>query len=241
MRIAGGDSSAAERASILYDEVLDICKSLTDSRDRLNAILLTAHVYDRFGDMEKTLRRSGQKAVEYFKKALAICRDAEKEFRNDLRLMRVISEMLDQIGSIYLSADDLTKATRYFTDALEIDMRASRLHHDQYSVHNLAKSYMRCAEINSRRGHQPVANVNYKSALKILEPLADERDDYRIIEDLALAYFRLGMSDRLTTEQKLNYCSKASDAYHRLIEMTNSAEEYKRAYRSVQDYVNTIS
>ncbi|MGI6090902.1 MAG: hypothetical protein ACOYEL_05910 [Saccharofermentanales bacterium] len=241
MRRAGGDALAAERARILYDDVLDICKSLTDRSDRYSAIVLTAKVYGRFGDMEKTFKGSGQKAVEYFEKALAICRDAEKEFRNDLQLMRVISEMLDQIGSIHLSINDLTNATQYFTDALEVDMRASKIQNDPNSGHNLAKSYMRCAEINSRRGHQPVANVNYKSALKILEPLADERDDYRIIEDLALAYFRLGMSDRLTTEQRLNYCSKASDAYNRLMGMTNSAEEYERAYKSVLDYMNAIS
>ena len=165
MRIAGGDSSAAERASILYDEVLDICKSLTDSRDRLNAILLTAHVYDRFGDMEKTLRRSGQKAVEYFKKALAICRDAEKEFRNDLRLMRVISEMLDQIGSIYLSADDLTKATRYFTDALD---RHASLGLRMISTRAQPGwvSSARCRDQQQKRS-PACSNVNYKSALKI--------------------------------------------------------------------------
>ena len=178
---------------------------------------------------------------EYFQKALAVCKEAEKEYRNDLQIMRVTSGLLDRIGSVYLEIGDLSNATEYFTDALETDMRSVRIAKDPQSKHNLAKSYMRFADVNKARGHQPVADVNNRSALKILEPLVEETDDYRILEDLALACFRLGMSDRFNKEQKLDYYSKARTAYQDLLALTNNATEYVDAYESVGKHISELS
>ncbi len=241
LRACAGDPAAKKRAEDLYNEALDICERLMESRDRYNAIILTANVYKRFGEIEQAAGGSIGCALEHFKKALAVCREAEKEYRNDLQIMRVASGLLDRIGSVYLGTGDLSSATEYFTDALEIDMRSSRIAKDPPSKHNLAKSYMRFADVNKARGHQPVADVNNRSALKILEPLAQETDDYRILEDLALAYFRLGMSDRFKTEQKLDYCCKARATYLDLMAMTNNAAEYVNAYESVVKYISELS
>lgn len=240
MRIYAGDADAQEKARALYNEVLDNCSKLMDSGARYNAIILSANVYKRFGDMERTINGSGRKAIENYAKALSICRDAEKEYRNDVQLMHMTSAILDHMGTIYLGVDDMTNATQCYTDALELDMRASRVIKDPSSKHNLAKSYMRCAEVNMRRGHQPVSDVNNRSAMKILSALVQETDDYRIYEDLALANFRLGMSERFTPEQRLEYCEEASRIYERLKEMTNNAEEYGSAYASVQKYKSNI-
>ncbi len=211
-----------------------------DGEDRYNAILLTANTYKRLGLMERNIKNLWREAMDSFMKALAICRDAEKEFRNDLRLMQMMSYILDQIGTIYLDVEDLSSATRYFTDALEVDMKTSRAAGDPASKHNLAKSYMRIADINMERGHQPVADVNNRSALKILEPLAQETDDYMIFEDLALAYFRLGDSERLSPEKRMEYYEKASQTYEYLMEITNDAEEYVKAHASVQEHKKTV-
>lgn len=240
LKIYRGDESAVEKARNLYNEVLDICAGLINSTSRYSAILLTANVYMRFGQIEEAIQGSVRNALEYFNKGLAVCRDAGKEYRNDIRLMRVTSGLLDKIGALYLKTDDLTNATRYLTDALEIDMKSARLAKDPSSKHNLAKSYMRIADINKERGHQPVSDVNNKSALKILIPLAQETDDYRVLEDLALANFRLGLSERIPADQRLDYCDKASRVYELLMEMTNNASEYVSAHASVQKLINSI-
>ena len=240
MKVYRGDSSAVEKAKSLYNEVLDICAREMITGNRYNAILLTANVYRRFGEIEETIKGSIRDALKYFNKGLAVCRDAEKEYRNNIQLMHVTSGLLDKIGAIYLKTDDLTEATRYLTDALELDMRSARMAKDPASKHNLAKSHMRIADINKERGHQPVADVNNKSALKILITLAQETDDYRVLEDLALANFRLGLSERIPAEKRLDYCEKALRIYELLMEMTNNASEYVSAHDSVQTLIESI-
>ena len=240
MKIYRGDSSAAEKAKSLYNEVLRICAGQMNTSNRYNAIILTANVYRRFGEIEEAVKGSIRDAVDYYKKGLAVCRDAEKEYRNNIQLMHVTSGLLDKIGAIYFKTDDLTEATRYLTDALELDMKSARLAKDPASKHNLAKSHMRIADINKERGHQPVADVNNKSALKILIPLAQETDDYRVLEDLALANFRLGLSERIPAEKRLDYCEKASSIYELLMEMTNNASEYVSAHDSVNTLIDSL-
>ena len=119
-------------------------------------------------------------------------------------------------------------------------MRSARIAKDPASKHTLAKSHMRIADINKERGHQPVADVNNKSALKILITLAQETDDYRVLEDLALANFRLGLSERIPAEKRLDYCEKALRTYELLMEMTNNASEYVSAHDSVQKLIESI-
>lgn len=240
LRVYRGDSSAAEKAKGLYNEVLDICAGLMNSDSRYNAVILTANAYRRFGEIEEAVNGAMRDVLEYFNKGLTVCRDAGKEYRDNIQLMHVTSGLLDKIGSIYLRIDDLTNATRYLTDALEIDMRSSRIAKDPASKHNLAKSYMRIADINKERGHQPVADVNNKSALKILVPLAQETDDYRVVEDLALVNFRLGLSERIPADKRLDYCEKATRTYELLMDMTNNASEYVNAHDSVQKLINSI-
>ena len=241
MKMYSGDASSLERATALYNEVLGICSGLMEGSGRYNATLLTAEVYQRFGEIERAVKGSGQKSMENYKRALSILKDAEKEHRNDYRIMVKISGVLDRIGTLYMKNADLTNATQCYTDALEIDMRLSRLLKDSPSRHNLAKSYMRCAEINKERGHQPVADVNNRSALKILEQLVQETDDYRIIEDLALANFRLGMSERFPAEKRLDYYSKALHVYEHLLTITNNAAQYISARDAVQQHMKGVS
>lgn len=241
MSISEGNEDALARAEALYGEVLETCSELMNRSDRYNAIILSANVYKRFGEMKKITDETVGEVLEQYSKSLEICNEAEREFRNDLQLMHIKSGLLDQIGSIYLGIGDLTNATQYFTDALEIDMRSSRLKKDPGSMHNLAKSYMRCAEVNMKRGHQPVADVNHRSALKILEPLADETDDYRILEDLAFVLLRLGESERFSTDQRIDYYGRAADKFRLLMEMTNHSVEYVNNYNFVQERLNNIS
>ena len=240
-RIAEGDTSAPDRAKVLYNEVLEICSGLMDGTSRYSAMLQTVMVHSQFADIERLIQHSNSGALEEYQKALDICRDMDKEFRNDIQVLHQMSGLYDQIGTVYFNAGDLTSATEYYTDALEIDMRASRLKKDPGSLHNLAKSYMRCAEINRERGHQPVADVNYRSALKILEPLIQQTDDYRIIEDYALVLLRLGMSERLKTEQRMEYYNKSAAVYELLMKMTNNAKEYVNNHRFVQTKISEIS
>ena len=240
MRIYSGEDFADKKARSLYNEALDICEGLMDSDSRYKAIITTANIYRRFGGIEEVVKKSFGDAMKYFKKALYVCRNAEKEYRNDLQLMQVISGLLDKIGELYLKIDDLSSATQYFTDSLEIALRSLRIAKDSSSKHNLAKSYMRCAEVNKLRGHQPIADVNNRSALKILVPLAQETDDYRILEDLALANYSLAMSDCLMDEQKMDYGEKALRVYELLMEMTNDAVKYVNAHTSVQELINRI-
>ena len=211
LKIYRGDDSAVEKAKNLYNEVLDVCAGLMNSSNRYSALILTANVYRRFGEIEEAIQGSIRNALEFFNKGLAVCRDAGKEYRNDIRLMHVTSGLLDKIGSIYLRTDDLTNATRYLTDALEMDMRSARLVKDPSSRHN-----------------------------KILIPLAQETDDYRVLEDLALANFRLGLSERIPAEKRLDYCEKAERIYELLMEMTNNASEYVSAHDSVQNLLDSI-
>ena len=240
LRAFDGDGSALVKAVNLYNEVLDICRNLSVGEDRYNVLLLTANVYKRFASLEKASGGSVKKVMEHFQTALTICRNAEKEFRNDSRLMLTESSLLDEIGSIYFAAGDLTSATQYYTDAIEIDMRLTRMNKGPEARHNLAKSYMRCADINKERGHQGLSDVNNRSALKILDQLVEETEDYRIIEDLAAACFRLGLSEKLTSEQRISYCQKAIWTYDKLEKMTNYAEEYVKAKASVKDLLEAI-
>lgn len=241
MSISEGNEDALARAETLYGDVLETCSELMNSSNRYNAIILSANVYKRFGEMKKIADDTVGEVLEQYSKSLEICNEAEREFRNDLQLMHIKSGLLDQIGSIYLGIGDLTNATQYFTDALEIDMRTSRLKKDPGSMHNLARSYMRCAEVNMKRGHQPVADVNHRSALKILEPLADETDDYRILEDLAFVLLKLGESDRFSADQRIDYYGRAADKFRLLMEITNHSVEYVNHYNFVQERLNMIS
>lgn len=240
LRASAGDSGMLDKAKALYSEAEEISSGLTEGSDRYNALVLTATVYKRYGEIGKASGGSVKSVLEHFEKALGICCRAEREYRNDPQLLHMKSGLLDQIGAIYLGIGDLTAATERFTDALETDMMASRIIKDTASKHNLAKSHMRLSEINRRRGHQPVADVNTKSAVRILEPLCRETDDYRILEDLAAAYFRLGISDRLRGEERLDYCRKAAQSYKQLTEMTNGAEEYVQAYASARKLIEAI-
>ena len=240
LRAFDGDDYAFAKAEALYNEVLNICEGLSDGEDRYNALLLSANVYKRFGSLEKASGGSARKAADHFQTALAICRKAGKEFRNDPRLMLTESALLDEIGTIYFAAGDLTSATQYYTDAIEIDMRSARLNNSPEARHNLAKSYMRSADINKARGHQGISDVNNRSALKVLEPLVKETEDYRIIEDLAAAYFRLALSEKLASEQRTGYCQKAIETYEILEKMTNYAEEYVKAKASAKELLAAI-
>ena len=80
----------------------------------------------------------------------------------------------------------------------------------------------------------------WRCALKILIPLAQETDDYRVLEDLALANFRLGLSERIPAEKRLDYCEKASRVYELLMEMTNKASKYVSAHASVQELIKSM-
>ncbi len=241
MRIYSGDIFAVERAKLLFNEVLEICKEHRGNRlDEYKAALLTSDTFESFGTIEK-INGSVQKAMTHFEKALAVCRDAEKHFGNEISLMYRESGLLVQIGILYFEMDDLTNATQCYTDALEIDMRLARRIQDPTSQHHLAESYMRCAEINTERGHQPVADVNNRSALRILEKLAQETEDYRIMEDLARVNIRLGQSKRFAAEQRLNYFQKASLLYDGLLKMTNNAAKYISAYAEAQEHIRDLS
>jgi hypothetical protein len=61
-----------------------------------------------------------------------------------------------------------------------------------------------------------------------------------VLEDLALANFRLGLSERIPADKRLEYCDKASRVYELLMEMTNNASEYVSAHDSVQTLINSI-
>ena len=235
--LRSNDPNAVESAKALYLESLEICNSLLEGGDRYSALILTSHIKERLGEFGTLERQSRRYVIELYDQALSILLKMEKEFRNDLLVKQLISSVLDSIGTEYLDAGDLTTASKYYTDALEIDLRSSKLTGEPTSRHHLAKSYMRCAEINIERGHQPAANVNYKSAVKLLEALVDETDDYRILEDLALSYFKLGIADKLTNEQRLEYSRKAAERYEQLMKMTNNAEEYVSAYASAQELI----
>lgn len=235
--LKNNDPNAVESAKALYLESLEICDSLLEGSDRYNALILTSHIKERQAEFGALERKSHRYVIDMYDQALSILLKMEKEFRNDLLVYQLISSVLDSIGTEYLDAGDLATASKYYTDALEIDLRLSKLTGEPTSRHHLAKSYMRCAEINLERGHQPVANVNYKSAVKLLEALAGETDDYRILEDLALSYFKLGIADKLTNEQRLEYSRKAAERYEQLMRMTNNAEKYVIAYASVQELI----
>ena len=68
-----------------------------------------------------------------------------------------------------------------------------------------------------------------------------QTDDYRIIEDYALVLLRLGMSERLKTEQRIEYYNKSAAVYELLMKMTNNAKEYVNNHRFVQTKISEIS
>lgn len=231
-----------EKAQQLYDECFAMCDALKDTKDGFEAQLLKAKIYDRYATLAQLQSDSTRKRLELFEEKAQLCKQLEKIHRRDLRVMHRLSEAYDSIGMIYFKQNfyGYENAINYFMDALEYDLRTARIAKDPGSKHNLAKSYLWLSEINSERGHDKLAVMYIKNALRILEPLAEETDDYKIMEDLALGYFRLGGNETLTADVRIGYCEKAQDVYQKLNEMTSGMTEYARNYDAVKQLADSL-
>lgn len=170
-----------------------------------------------------------QKALDANLKALELIRKANRPTYEAL--------ILNNIGLVYKSLNNPTKAIEYLTQSLEISERIKNLF-------GVAQAQSSLIEIYLEAGDYSLALKYSKSNYKTFIQLGDDANAARSLRDAARTYQKMGnyavaldhFNQSLALDKKMNLKKDQLDNYKDIANLYYTLGDYKKAFLNFQSY-----